>query len=155
MTNELKSEPKKKEKTDGAKKGPEQVIRDGAIAAMIWRRESTTGFPYYEDGLLAELLQQKRSPTRERNWAGDEVDCRRRRQGPSRTGRGLSTVSLEHNGAPHGRDAAGTPPPSNVEPPPDDDQLADAELQERYRKEYLAQLRRLSCPGCGEDFSVF
>lgn len=34
-------------------------------------------------------------------------------------------------------------------------QLEDAELQERYRKEYLAQLRRLSCPGCGEDFTAF
>ena len=48
MTNELKTEPKKKDKSDEAKKGPEQVIRDGGIAAMIWRRESTTGFPYYE-----------------------------------------------------------------------------------------------------------
>ncbi|WP_442483358.1 hypothetical protein [Aeoliella sp. SH292] len=47
MTNELKTEPKKKEKEDGSKK-PEHVIRDGGIAAMIWRRESTTGFPYYE-----------------------------------------------------------------------------------------------------------
>lgn len=47
MTDEQKSEPKKKKETsDGAKKGPEQVIRDGGIAAMIWRRESTTGFPY-------------------------------------------------------------------------------------------------------------
>jgi hypothetical protein len=51
MTNELKTEPKKKEKTDGTKKGPEQVIRDGGVAAMIWRRESTTGFPYYEFSL--------------------------------------------------------------------------------------------------------
>jgi hypothetical protein len=49
MTDEQKPEPKKKKETsDGAKKGPEQVIRDGGIAAMIWRRESTTGFPYYE-----------------------------------------------------------------------------------------------------------
>ena len=52
MTDELKTEPKKKKETsDGAKKGPEQVIRDGGIAAMIWRRESTTGFPYYEFSL--------------------------------------------------------------------------------------------------------
>lgn len=27
----------------------------------------------------------------------------------------------------------------------------DAELQKRYRQEYLIQLRRLSCPGCGEE----
>jgi len=48
MTNETKTEPKKKEKSEGSKSGPEQVFRDGGIAAMIWRRESTTGFPYYE-----------------------------------------------------------------------------------------------------------
>ena len=52
MTDEEKPETKKKkENSDGAKKGPEQVIRDGGIAAMIWRRESTTGFPYYEFSL--------------------------------------------------------------------------------------------------------
>ncbi len=49
MTDEQKPEPKKKkESSDGAKNSPEHVIRDGGIAAMIWRRESTTGFPYYE-----------------------------------------------------------------------------------------------------------
>ena len=49
MTDEQKPEPeKKKESSDGAKNGPEHVIRDGGIAAMIWRRESTTGFPYSE-----------------------------------------------------------------------------------------------------------
>ena len=30
-------------------------------------------------------------------------------------------------------------------------QLTDAETQARYREEYLAQLRRRACPGCGED----
>lgn len=30
-------------------------------------------------------------------------------------------------------------------------QLADAELQARFRKEALAQLRRRQCPGCGEE----
>ena len=64
-------------------------------------------------------------------------------------------MSLEHQAAEHGRDAADTPPPSVAETPADEAQLADAELQERYRKEYLAQLRRLSCPGCGDDFTVF
>lgn len=64
-------------------------------------------------------------------------------------------MSLEQNGAEFGRDAAGEPPPSNTELPSDAAQLADAELQKKYRKEYLAQLRRLSCPGCGEDFTVF
>lgn len=32
---------------------------------------------------------------------------------------------------------------------------AEAEFQARYREEYLLQLRRRSCPGCGEDFSVY
>jgi hypothetical protein len=64
-------------------------------------------------------------------------------------------VSLEQNEAESGRDAAGEPPPNNAELPSDAAQLADAELQEKYRKEYLAQVRRLSCPGCGEDFTVF
>lgn len=49
MTNEIKTETKKK-KTDGgrAENKPAHVIRDGAIAASIWQRESSTGFPYYE-----------------------------------------------------------------------------------------------------------
>ncbi len=34
-------------------------------------------------------------------------------------------------------------------------QLTDAELQEQYRQEYLIQLRRLSCPGCGEGGEPF
>ena len=51
---------------------------------------------------------------------------------------------------------AGDESPAGETPTASDNaQLEDAELQERYRKEYLAQLRRLSCPGCGEDFSVF
>lgn len=29
--------------------------------------------------------------------------------------------------------------------------FADADLQERYRKEYIEQLKRQSCQGCGED----
>ena len=51
MTDEQKTEPKKKKETSEAKNGPEHVIRDGGVAAMIWRRESTTGFPYYEFSL--------------------------------------------------------------------------------------------------------
>lgn len=48
MTNELKTEPKKK--TDGSRAAnkPAHVIRDGAIAASIWQRESATGFSYFE-----------------------------------------------------------------------------------------------------------
>lgn len=29
-------------------------------------------------------------------------------------------------------------------------QLADPEKQAEYRREYLAQLKRRACPGCGE-----
>lgn len=49
MTNEIKPEPKNK-KADGGKaeNKPAHLIRDGAIAASIWLRESSTGFPYYE-----------------------------------------------------------------------------------------------------------
>lgn len=51
---------------------------------------------------------------------------------------------------------AGDKPPAGETPTASENaQLEDAELQERYRKEYLAQLRRLSCPGCGEDFTAF
>lgn len=51
---------------------------------------------------------------------------------------------------------AGDESPTGETPTESDNaQLEDAELQERYRKEYLDQLRRLSCPGCGEDFTAF
>jgi hypothetical protein len=32
--------------------------------------------------------------------------------------------------------------------------LDDEALQAEYRKAYLEQLRRMSCPGCGEDPTV-
>ena len=64
-------------------------------------------------------------------------------------------MSLEQQGTEHGCDAASQPPPSNAQRPYDAAQFADAELQERYRQEYLVQLRRLSCPGCGEDLASF
>lgn len=51
----------------------------------------------------------------------------------------------------HGRDD------NRVEPPVGENlteaqqqALADANTQERYRVEYLRQLRQRSCPGCGE-----
>ncbi len=38
---------------------------------------------------------------------------------------------------------------------PDDPNLeALAKQQEEYRKAYLEQLRRMSCPGCGDDGSI-
>ena len=64
-------------------------------------------------------------------------------------------MSLKHPGEETNRDPAVEPPPSNTELPSDAAQLADTELQEKYREEYLAQLRRRLCPGCGEDSSVF
>jgi hypothetical protein len=33
--------------------------------------------------------------------------------------------------------------------------LQDSDLQAHYRREYLAQLRRRACPGCGEADEVF
>ena len=60
-------------------------------------------------------------------------------------------MSLEYPGAEPSRDAAGEPPPSTTDLPSDAAQLADAELQEKYRREYLTQQRRLACPGCGES----
>ncbi len=64
-------------------------------------------------------------------------------------------MSLEQQGEKSSRDAAGESPPSDAQQPTDASPLDDAELQERYRQEYLTQLRRLSCPGCGEDSSIF
>ncbi|WP_428305398.1 hypothetical protein [Lacipirellula sp.] len=49
MTNELETETKKQK--SGGGKGetkPVKSFRDGGISAMIWKRESSTGFPYYE-----------------------------------------------------------------------------------------------------------
>jgi len=34
-------------------------------------------------------------------------------------------------------------------------QLADPDKQGEYRREYLAQLKRRACPGCGEQDEVF
>jgi len=71
MTEEHKTEPKrKKETSDGAKKGPEQVIRDGGIAAMIWRRESTTGFPYYEFSISRSWKSQAGKTGYSHNYFG-------------------------------------------------------------------------------------
>ena len=34
--------------------------------------------------------------------------------------------------------------------PAQEQQLSDEQLQEQYRQAYLEQLRRRSCPGCGD-----
>lgn len=47
MTTENKNEPKKK-KGEVRQLKPAHVIREGGVAAMIWPRQSATGFPYYE-----------------------------------------------------------------------------------------------------------
>ena len=60
-------------------------------------------------------------------------------------------MSLEQQGEEPNRNAAGELPPSTTDLPSEAAQLADAELQEKYRREYLIQQRRLSCPGCGES----
>lgn len=43
---------KKKEKSpDGESMDPVQVVREGAVAASIWRRQSPSGFAYYDFSL--------------------------------------------------------------------------------------------------------
>ncbi len=51
MTNETKTEPKKAKTTDNKSNELAHTVRDGAIAANIWKRQSQTGFPYYEYSL--------------------------------------------------------------------------------------------------------
>lgn len=60
-------------------------------------------------------------------------------------------MSLEHDGAKLDQREKAEPPSTIADSCP----LSDAELQEKYRKEYFEQLKRLSCPGCGEDSSFF
>ena len=48
--------------------------------------------------------------------------------------------------------AAAAEQPRQEERPAD---LADAAAQERYRQEYLIQMQRLSCPGCGDNGQLF
>ena len=64
-------------------------------------------------------------------------------------------MSLKHDGAKLDQRQEAEPPSSTDEVSQDSCPLSDAELQERYRKEYIEQLKRMSCPGCGEDFSLF
>ncbi len=49
------------------------------------------------------------------------------------------------------RDASLRPPHEAPNTNDNTADLQDAELQEKYRREYLIQLKRLSCPGCGEE----
>jgi hypothetical protein len=49
-------------------------------------------------------------------------------------------------------DGGAKPPPSPASTNAEVQSVSDdAALQERYRQEYLIQLRRLCCPGCGEE----
>lgn len=70
MTEETKNEPRRDKKSDSAKKGPLHVIRDGGIAAMIWRRESTTGFPYYEYSISRSWKNQSGKTGYSQNYFG-------------------------------------------------------------------------------------
>ena len=59
MTIEQKQEPKKA-KTEGKENSElAHTVRDGGIAANIWRRQSQTGFPYWE----YSLSRSWKSPT--------------------------------------------------------------------------------------------
>jgi hypothetical protein len=60
-------------------------------------------------------------------------------------------VSLKRQESDHARNAGDESAPRDTSLASDKAPLEDAELQARYRKEFLLQLRRLSCPGCGEE----
>lgn len=60
-------------------------------------------------------------------------------------------MSLEHNGAEPSQQQEAEPPSHTDEMQLESCSLSDADLQEKYRKEYLEQLKRRSCPGCGEN----
>ena len=60
-------------------------------------------------------------------------------------------MSLEHDGAKLDQHQKAAPPSITAEAPHDSCELSEAELQERNRKEYIEQLKRMSCPGCGGD----
>ena len=51
MTNEQKTEPKKAKNQSNEASELAHTVRDGAIAANIWKRQSQTGFPYFEFSL--------------------------------------------------------------------------------------------------------
>jgi len=48
---ESKSEPVRKNRTEASNAKPVHVIRDGAIAASIWLKQSPTGYYYYDYSL--------------------------------------------------------------------------------------------------------
>lgn len=64
-------------------------------------------------------------------------------------------MSLEDDGAKLDQRREAKPPSPAAESSLKPCSLSDAELQEQYRKEYLEQLRRRSCPGCGEGDAFF
>lgn len=51
MTEERTEPKKKKAASEGKTTDPVQTIREGAVAASIWKRQSPTGFPYYDFSL--------------------------------------------------------------------------------------------------------
>lgn len=57
MTDQMTSKKKTKE-TDAEGTDPVQVIRQGAIAASIWRRQSPSGFAYYDFSLSRSWKSQ-------------------------------------------------------------------------------------------------
>jgi hypothetical protein len=57
-------------------------------------------------------------------------------------------VSLEPSGQEQRRPDS---PETEASPSCPSHELDDAALQEKYREQYLLQLRRQSCPGCGES----
>lgn len=63
MTIEQKADAKRTTQTSKVAKGPEHVFREGSVAAMIWKRESATGFPYYEYSITRSWKSQASGKT--------------------------------------------------------------------------------------------
>lgn len=53
IRSEEKHSTRARKEQEGESTDPVQVIRKGAIAASIWKRQSTSGYAYYDFSLLA------------------------------------------------------------------------------------------------------
>ena len=118
MTNEQKTEPKKAKDAEGNETSElAHTVRDGAIAANIWKRQSQTGFPYYEFSLSQQLTRAFQAAklatgatSSQENEAqllkvvdlGLQVDFRCGSTRPRQFRRGLGRLSRVGHGKEHG-----------------------------------------------------
>lgn len=61
--NESKPEPKKKATGEGQGQKPAHVVRQGAVAASIWLKQSPTGYYYYDFSLSRSWKSQSSGKT--------------------------------------------------------------------------------------------